>query len=225
MGRGGASFSPPPEGEGPGERARGSRKHSGANDSMSTTQRDRARALRKGMTDAERRLWYHLRAGRLGVHVRRQAPIGPYIVDFAAIDRRLVVELDGGQHAEPDQADYDKARTAYLEGRGFRVLRFWNNEVLENTEGVLERILEALSNSSALSTLSPRPPPPRGEGEEERPCGDFSSSLPHRGEGEREHPAGTSSSPPPGGEGPGERGRGGEGEKGRGAKAQSTGDS
>ncbi|WP_295613326.1 endonuclease domain-containing protein [uncultured Lamprocystis sp.] len=181
------------------------------------------------MTDAERRLWYHLRAGRLGVHFRRQAPIGPYIVDFAAIDRCLVVELDGGQHAEPDQADYDKARTAYLEGRGFRVLRFWNNEVLENTEGVLERILEALSNSSSLS---PWPPPPRGEGEEERPCGDFSfslpprgneerprgdlsSSLPPRGEGEREHPAGTSSSssPPPWGRG-----------RGRGEETQSTGD-
>jgi very-short-patch-repair endonuclease len=131
---------------------------------MNQIQLDHARALRKGMTDAERRLWYHLRAGRLGVHFRRQAPIGPYIVDFAAIDRRLVVEIDGGQHAEPDQAEYDARRSAYLEAQGFRVLRFWNNEVLGQTEVVVERIWEALG-SPPLSPLSPRPPPPKGEGE------------------------------------------------------------
>ncbi len=129
---------------------------------MTQTQTDHARALRKEMTDAERRLWYRLRAGRLGVHFRRQVPVGPYIVDFAAVDHGLVIEIDGGQHAEPSQAAYDSARTAYLEARGLRVLRFWNNDVLENTDGVLTEILAALD---APGTLSPRPPPPWGEGE------------------------------------------------------------
>ncbi len=130
---------------------------------MTDTQLTNARVLRKSMTDAERCLWYHLRAGRLGVHFRRQAPIGPYIVDFAAISHRLVVEIDGGQHAEPDQAGYDARRTADLEGRGFRVLRFWNNEVLGQTAVVAEVIWRALGEPD--HPLSPRPPPPRGEGE------------------------------------------------------------
>lgn len=151
-----------------------------------------ARALRKSMTDAERRLWYHLRAGRLGVHFRRQAPIGPYIVDFAAIAHRLVVEIDGGQHAEPDQAGYDARRTADLERLGFRVLRFWNNEVLGHTEVVAEQIWEALGQPP----LSPRPPPPGGEG------GKLDRSPASPGP----PPPPSNPSPPPPGEGPGERG-------------------
>jgi len=96
-----------------------------------------ARDLRQNMTDAERRLWRELRCGSLGVRFRRQVPIGPYIVDFACFQRRLVIELDGGQHLEDPR---DEARDAWLREHGFRVLRFWNHEVLKNPEGVLEVI-------------------------------------------------------------------------------------
>ena len=105
-----------------------------------------ARSLRANQTDAETRLWTGLRDRRLaGAKFRRQAASGPYIADFACFAARLIVELDGGQHAQ--DADADAARTAWLEGQGFRVLRFWNNDVLANTEGVLERILEALRDA------------------------------------------------------------------------------
>jgi very-short-patch-repair endonuclease len=102
----------------------------------------RARTLRTTMTDAERRLWSVLRSRRLqGYKFRRQRPIGPFIVDFACIEHRLVVEADGGQHLEND---YDARRTAWLEARGWRVLRFWNNDILANTEGVQEAVLMVL---------------------------------------------------------------------------------
>jgi very-short-patch-repair endonuclease len=101
-----------------------------------------ARRLRKIPTDAERRLWRHLRLEQLSGHkFRRQHPIGNYIVDFYCHEKRLVVEVDGGQHLE--SADDDK-RTFFLEASGYRVLRFWNNDVLSKTEGVVARILEAL---------------------------------------------------------------------------------
>jgi very-short-patch-repair endonuclease len=104
--------------------------------------RERARELRLAMTDAERRLWSALRDRRLQrFKFRRQRPLGPYIVDFACIEHRLVIEADGGQHA--DNAD-DAKRTAWLECRGWRVLRFWNNDILTNTEGVQLAILQAL---------------------------------------------------------------------------------
>ncbi|MBC7084642.1 MAG: endonuclease domain-containing protein [Firmicutes bacterium] len=100
-----------------------------------------ARQLRHGETDAERVLWSKLRARRLlGLKFRRQAPIGPYIADFACFERKVVVELDGGHHAEPAQAAHDERRTQWLIGQGFRVLRFWDNEVLREPEAVLERI-------------------------------------------------------------------------------------
>ena len=100
----------------------------------------RARHLRRVMTDAERRLWRELRAHRFAAwHFRRQHPVGPYIVDFICLAARLVIEIDGGQHS-PDR---DGRRTAWLEAAGFRVLRFWNNEVLANSEGVLQAIAEA----------------------------------------------------------------------------------
>jgi len=103
----------------------------------------RAKAMRREPTDAERRLWAALRARRFGpFKIRRQRAIGPFIVDFVCIERRLIVELDGGQHALAQP--YDDARTRYLETRGFRVLRFWNNDVLANTEGVLTMIVAAL---------------------------------------------------------------------------------
>ena len=102
-----------------------------------------ARDLRQQMTDAERRLWYLLRRKQLeGFRFRRQAPIGKYIADFVCFAECLIIEVDGGQHS--DQQAYDEARTEWLESEGFRVLRFWNNDVLANQEGVLETILDAL---------------------------------------------------------------------------------
>ena len=102
-----------------------------------------ARRLRRDQTTAEQKLWSRLRDRQLERYkFRRRVPLGRFIVDFSCYDARLVIELDGGQHAE--QSEADAARTQWLEGRGFRVLRFWNNEVEENLDGVLMRILEVL---------------------------------------------------------------------------------
>ena len=115
-----------------------------------------AKQLRKTMTEAEHRLWHHLRAHRYaGFKFRRQHPIGPYIVDFAALRHRLVVEADGGQHNGDAR---DARRDAWLAGQGFRVLRFWNHEVLQNTELVLVEIWRALC-------AEPSPPAPFPVGE------------------------------------------------------------
>ena len=106
-----------------------------------------AKALRKTMTDAEQRLWYRLRGKRFdGVKFKRQKPIGPYIVDFVAVNARLVIEVDGSQHDENQK--YDAKRTRYLESLGFRVLRFWNNECLMQTEAVLDRIAHVLQETA-----------------------------------------------------------------------------
>ena len=100
---------------------------------------EHAKALRKTMTDAERALWYHLRGHRFtGVKFKRQKPIGPFIVDFVALEHRLVIEVDGGQHA--DDANGDRERDAWLAAHGYQVLRFWNNQVLQELPAVLERI-------------------------------------------------------------------------------------
>jgi very-short-patch-repair endonuclease len=117
-----------------------------------------ARSLRTEMTEAERRLWQAIRGKQIQEHrFRRQYLIGPYIADFACIDRKLVLELDGGQHQE--QIEYDKRRTEFLQSQGWRVLRFWNNDVLKNLDGVLASIAEA------LSALPPSQPSPlQGEG-------------------------------------------------------------
>jgi len=102
----------------------------------------RARTLRRGDTDAEARLWGALRANRLGGWTwKRQVPFGPYILDFLCREAGLVVEVDGGQHA--DQLAYDARRTTFLEGQGLRVLRFWNTDVLTNGAGVCDTILQA----------------------------------------------------------------------------------
>ena len=102
-----------------------------------------ARALRANQTEAEARLWRMLRDCRLaGAKFRRQVPVGPYIADFVCLAVKLIVEIDGGQHTE--NAEADATRTAWLEARGFRVLRFWNNDTLANTDGVLEQISAAL---------------------------------------------------------------------------------
>jgi very-short-patch-repair endonuclease len=99
--------------------------------------------MRAAPTDAEARLWQHLRANRLsGVKFKRQQPLGPFIVDFVSFGHRLVIEVDGGQHA--DRSAQDAARTEWLVHRGFRVLRFWNDEVLRDTQQVLACIFRAL---------------------------------------------------------------------------------
>jgi len=102
-----------------------------------------ARQLRRKATDAERLLWKHLRMRQLGTFkFRRQQPIGPYIVDFICLEQRLTIELDGGQHT--DQIEYDEKRSAWLEERGYRVLRYWNHDVLKTPEVVMADILEKL---------------------------------------------------------------------------------
>lgn len=102
-----------------------------------------ARRLRKNTTDTEQIIWKHLRSRRFSGHkFRRQVPIDNFIVDFICIERNLIIEIDGGQHGL--QIHNDARRTAHLESRGFRVVRFWNNNVNENLEGVLIRVSEAL---------------------------------------------------------------------------------
>ena len=105
----------------------------------------RARGLRRANADAEYLLWFHLRNRKLlGLKFRRQQPIGSYIADFVCFEKRLIVELDGSQHAEPDQAAWDQRRTLWLESQDFRVLRFPNPLVYHNMDKVLARIAEAL---------------------------------------------------------------------------------
>jgi very-short-patch-repair endonuclease len=107
-----------------------------------------ARTLRRNPTDAEQRLWSRLRGRQLdGCRFRRQTPLGPYVVDFACLAARLVIEVDGGQHSW--RAEKDAARRSWLEVNGFHVLRFWNNEVLGNLEGVLETIRRTLQHRVA----------------------------------------------------------------------------
>jgi very-short-patch-repair endonuclease len=131
---------------------------------VSKTLRGRAKALRRDMTDAERIVWYGLRAHRLhGASFRRQVPIGPYVVDFACVAAKLIVEVDGGQHFEPEHIAHDERRSAFLAAQGYRVLRFTNLDVMKNTSGVLETIAAALGKSE--SPL-PNPPPQAGEGTE-----------------------------------------------------------
>ena len=114
-----------------------------------------AKILRHNQTEAEQRLWYHLRAHRfMGYKFKRQKPIGRYIVDFICMEQRLIIELDGGQHSE--QVAYDWQRDAWLRGQGYSVLRFWNNDVMQQTESVLQQI---------HNTPSPGPSPASGRGE------------------------------------------------------------
>ncbi len=117
-----------------------------------------AKHLRTRMTEGERLLWRHLRAHRLnGSKFRRQQPIGPYVVDFVHFRARLIIEADGGQHNDAPQ---DERRDTWLRSQGFTVLRFWNNEIMNNLEGVLMCIVSALTDAP----LSPGPSPARGEG-------------------------------------------------------------
>jgi very-short-patch-repair endonuclease len=117
----------------------------------------RARALRREMTDAERCLWRGLRESLPDARFRTQAPLGPYYADFISHRCRLVIELDGSQHSE--NVEYDAARTHFMIGEGYRVMRFWNNEVLQNLDGVLMAIAAQI------------PSPLVGEGGAERRMG------------------------------------------------------
>ncbi len=109
------------------------------------------RQLRSHMTESENRLWRHLRAHRLnGEKFRRQQPIGPYVVDFVHFGARLIVEADGGQH---NDASYDETRDNWLREQGFTVMRFWNNEIMGNLDGVLATVMGAMTESP----LSPGP--------------------------------------------------------------------
>jgi very-short-patch-repair endonuclease len=117
-----------------------------------------AKGLRKRSTDAEKLLWSGLRAGRCeGMKFRRQHPVGQYIVDFVCLERKLIIELDGGQHALPDEARKDRQRDAWLEKEGYTVVRFWDNEVLMKKNGILDAIRERLNR-----TPSPQSPPLKG---------------------------------------------------------------
>ena len=127
----------------------------------------RARDLRRDSTEAEKILWRELRE-KLKTHKwRRQMPVGPYFADFACHAEKLIVELDGGQHAV--RTDFDTTRSRYLATHGYRVLRFWNNEVVENVDGVMERIAEELSTSPSRGFAAY--PSPAGRGREARSAG------------------------------------------------------
>ena len=141
----------------------------------------RARRLRRNATDAESRLWFALRDKLPAARFRRQVAFGPYFADFTSHGAKLIIEVDGGQHS----AERDASRTAFLNGEGYRVMRFWNNDVLRNLEGVLQTIAAALPSplvgeggaqrrmrgaerSSAPASgrhPSPQPSPTRGEGD------------------------------------------------------------
>ena len=113
----------------------------------------RARILRRQASEAESALWKHLRGSRLnGYKFRRQVVIEPYIVDFVCLESKLIIEADGGQHA--DRVAYDARRTAKLEGMGYTIMRFWNHEILGELHSVLEQIERAL-----FETPSPQPSP------------------------------------------------------------------
>ena len=117
---------------------------------------ERARALRRNQTSAEKRLWSRLRQLKAqGYKFRRQVPIDRFIVDFACLSERLIIEIDGGTHSTDEERRKDAEREAYLESQGFRVVRFWNGDVFENLNGVMDSI---------MATLPPPPTPPRRGG-------------------------------------------------------------
>jgi len=124
--------------------------------------RTQARTLRHALTEAELDLWQLLRPRQLsGMKFRRQVLIGPWIADFVCFEHMLIIEADGSQHAE---SQHDELRDADLRRRGFRILRFWNNDILINPNGVLERILSKTEKAPSPRGLRPRPSPTRGEG-------------------------------------------------------------
>ena len=150
----------------------------------------RARRLRKQATDAERHLWQYLRGRQIAGHrFRRQVPIAGFVADFACLEAKLVIELDGGQHAQ--NVGYDRQRDCLIEAQGFRVLRFWDNQVFLETQAALEEIMRALESSfphPGPAALQVFPCPPQaGEGTVRM------DPAPQAGEGND----GTDLSPPP----------------------------
>ena len=131
---------------------------------MGGMSRSYARALRKNLTDAERKLWESLRLRQVGGYkFRRQQPLGPYIVDFICFEKKLIVEVDGGQHA--DEVLDDLKRTEWLMSQGFSVLRFWNHDVLQQTEDVLEMIGKSLGREEVFSCPPTLALPHKGGGD------------------------------------------------------------
>jgi len=123
----------------------------------------KARALRKAMPKSEVILWSHLRRQQLGGYrFRRQGPIGPFIADFACVDLKLVVEVDGATHSAEAEIAYDRRRTMFLEEEGWHVWRVWNNEIYENLEGVLEGLLIEMTNLEGRRRLESSPLRPAG---------------------------------------------------------------
>lgn len=140
--------------------------------------RQRAKDLRKNLTSAEEVLWYYLRAKRfLGTKFKRQVPIGNYIVDFVCFEKKLIIELDGSQHLQDNSIKYDKTRDDFLKSQNFRILRFYNNEIYTNIEGVLEAIYISLAdvnyeqNLECRNSFNNEPPLPQ--------------PLSHKGRGEQ----------------------------------------
>jgi very-short-patch-repair endonuclease len=124
------------------------------NEKPSDTVRLRAQRLRRNTTDAEKLLWNRLRKLDLkGSHFRRQIPIGPYIADFACMAARLLIEVDGSQHGEVQNKAYDDVRTRWLEKEGYRVIRFWNNDINKHMEGVMETIYAAIHGSLSAEPM------------------------------------------------------------------------
>ena len=116
-----------------------------------------AKNLRKGTTDTEQLLWRHPRTKHMGgLKFRRQQPIGPYIVDFVCFEKKIIIELDGGQHSLPAEMENDSKRTHWFEAQGYQVLRFWDNEVFANIQGVLEVIGAHCLNHPPLNPLPSR---------------------------------------------------------------------
>jgi very-short-patch-repair endonuclease len=167
-----------------GEALRGS--HGGKGEGESSPAVGRARALRSRMTDAERKLWHMLRDRRfVGAKFRWQVPLGRYVADFFSFERQVVIEVDGGQHSEKMS---DVARDNWFRREGFTVVRFWNNEVLRNLDGVAVRLLEIIADGAPHPASQPRtaakpPSPTRGEGKK-RP-----SPASGKGQGKSHHDA------------------------------------
>ena len=122
-----------------------------------TVPKERGRNLRRAMTPAEHKLWWELRNRGLGIKVRRQHPIGPYVVDFCSLEAMLIIEIDGGQHDEEENRRADQRRTRYLEEQGYRVLRLWNNDVLRDTKSALTYIVDFLKGPSPGAARRPLP--------------------------------------------------------------------
>ena len=135
----------------------------------------RARHLRREMTPQERKLWRALRQGFPEAHFRKQVPMGAYTVDFAWHEARLIIEVDGSQHGSDKGKEFDAKRTAFLEGEGYNVLRFWNGDVDQNLNGVLETVAAAFpinieNNIGAQTCAAPTLPSPQGGGNQETRC-------------------------------------------------------